>query len=98
MKAIAANSLFGRIDSLFGETNSLFRLVREFGCNALELLRELMAAVAGVAENSQIPCCFPCSQGIGGGSQGGSRLIGAMRRRARHAPGSFPSTAAIAKA
>ena len=43
MKAIAANSLFGRIDSLFGETNSLFRLVREFGCNALELLRELMA-------------------------------------------------------
>jgi hypothetical protein len=64
MKAVVVNSLFGPIDSLFGETDSLFRSAREFGCNALELLRELMAAIAEAAANTQIPCCFPCIRGF----------------------------------
>src|SRR3984893_9265219 len=62
------NSLFRQKHSLFARKNSLSGRTREYGCNALELLRELTSGTVEMAANLQIPCYFPCSQGFVGGA------------------------------
>jgi len=57
---VTTNSLFGRMNSLFADKNSLFWRSREFACNALELLGELMRnAVPDWREICKFPVIFP---------------------------------------
>jgi hypothetical protein len=62
--AIPCYSLLRRIKSLFGRNAFRVPIGREFASNILELLIKFMPERGGWAEKSQIPCYFPCSQGI----------------------------------
>jgi hypothetical protein len=60
------SSLFRRINSLFGRETFPVPIGREFARKTLELLRELTSKSAKMPGNTQIPCYFPCYQGIRG--------------------------------
>jgi hypothetical protein len=36
----------------------------EFGCKTLKLIHDLISKIAKLVKKSQIPCYFPCFQGI----------------------------------
>jgi hypothetical protein len=64
MKPIGGeDSLFRRMNSLFGLKISLFRTLREFVYNTLELLRELTFGTTQMAANSQNSLLFSLLSG-----------------------------------
>jgi hypothetical protein len=66
VKPIAVNSLFRRMNSLFARKRFSVPFGQGIGRNVLKLLHELMRGRARMAGNMQIPCYFPCKQGIAG--------------------------------
>jgi len=73
-------SLFRRIHSLFGRKTFPVLICREFWCKTLNLIRELISKISKLVENSQIPCYFPCFQGIRGAKNDGQRGFASDRR------------------
>jgi len=58
------NSLFRRIRSLFQQRKFPVPINQGIASKGSESLRDLASEIAQIAENSQIPCYFPCFQGI----------------------------------
>jgi hypothetical protein len=93
MKPIPVNSLFRGIDSLFGAKklrvpNRTGNLPQRIGI-AERIDVKLAEKGARMAENLQIPCYFPCWQGIGTYSNSAESglleiVIGSGGVRARH--------------
>src|SRR5262249_37864957 len=63
-RIIPCYSLFRRINSLFGRKTFPVLTFREFGWKTLKLMHDSTSKIAKPVKKSQIPCYFPCSQGI----------------------------------
>src|ERR1700724_739346 len=65
-RTIPCYSLLRQLNSLLRRQTFPAPIGREFMYKALKLLRELASRIAKPVQKIQIPCSFPCQQGIRG--------------------------------